>query len=76
MQRKWPNAKFIAYFQAHTNTYANIETLKKVINCVQAIPDVYSVKRIQTSYAPHQNNQRQNKNYHNKNNASKQKKKN
>ncbi|HIS37992.1 MAG TPA: TIGR01212 family radical SAM protein [Candidatus Onthousia faecavium] len=29
MQRKWPNAKFIAYFQAHTNTYANIETLKK-----------------------------------------------
>lgn len=54
----------------------NIETLKKVINCVQAIPDVYSVKRIQTSYAPHQNNQRQNKNYHNKNNASKQKKKN
>ena len=28
MQQKWPNAKFIAYFQAHTNTYASIEKLK------------------------------------------------
>lgn len=27
----------------------NIDTLKKVINCIQSIPDVYSVKRIQTS---------------------------
>lgn len=27
----------------------NIETLKKVTNCLQALPDVYSVKRIQTS---------------------------
>ena len=27
----------------------NIDTLKKVINCIQALPDVYSVKRIQTS---------------------------
>ena len=54
----------------------NIETLKKVINCVQAIPDVYSVKRIQTSYAPHQNNQRQSKNYHKNNNSKQHKKKN
>ena len=30
----------------------NIETLKKVILSIQAIPDVYSVKRIQTSYTP------------------------
>ena len=30
----------------------NIETLKKVILSIQAIPDVYSVKRIQTSYNP------------------------
>ena len=29
----------------------NIETLKKVILSIQAIPDVYSVKRIQTSYS-------------------------
>ena len=27
----------------------NIDTLKKVINCIQSLPDVYSVKRIQTS---------------------------
>ena len=27
----------------------NIDTFKKVINSIQAIPDVYSVKRIQTS---------------------------
>ena len=27
----------------------NIETLKKVINCLQSLPDVFSVKRIQTS---------------------------
>ena len=29
MQRKWPNAKFIAYFQAHSNTYGTIEKLKE-----------------------------------------------
>ena len=29
MLRKWPNAKFIAYFQANTNTYAPIERLKE-----------------------------------------------
>lgn len=29
MQRKWPNCQFIAYFQANTNTYGNIERLKK-----------------------------------------------
>ena len=42
----------------------NIDTLKKVINCIQAIPDVFSVKRIQTSYtAPsHSGGQRNNKN--------------
>ena len=39
----------------------NIETLKKVILAIQAIPDVYSVKRIQTSYAP-TNHQRSNRN--------------
>lgn len=39
----------------------NIDTLKKVINSIQAIPDVYSVKRIQTSYA-HSNQPRNQKN--------------
>ncbi len=46
----------------------NIETLKKVILSIQAIPDVYSVKRIQTSYStpnlPKRNN---GKSKHNKN---------
>lgn len=29
MLKKWPKAKYIGYFQAHTNTYAPVETLKK-----------------------------------------------
>ncbi len=29
MLKKWPNAKYIGYFQAHTNTYAPVETLQK-----------------------------------------------
>jgi hypothetical protein len=42
----------------------NIDTFKKVVNCIQGIPDVYSVKRIQTSYsaAPSGNGQRNGKN--------------
>ncbi len=35
----------------------NIETLKKVTNCLQALPDVFSVKRIQTSSQNKQNKQ-------------------
>ncbi len=38
----------------------NIDTLKKVTNCIQAIPDVYSVKRIQTSYTATPSNSRNN----------------
>lgn len=29
MHQKWPNAKFIAYFQANTNTYASVSKLKE-----------------------------------------------
>ena len=29
LHRKWKEAKYIAYFQAHTNTYADVDTLKK-----------------------------------------------
>jgi len=39
----------------------NIETLKRVIYSIQAIPDVYSVKRIQTSYTPSGAKKSQNK---------------
>ena len=38
----------------------NNETLKRVIYAIQAIPDVYSVKRIQTSYSPDHNKKVQN----------------
>jgi len=29
MKKKWPNAKYLAYFQAYTNTYAPIERLRE-----------------------------------------------
>lgn len=29
MEKKWPNAKYIAYFQANTNTYAPLNILKQ-----------------------------------------------
>lgn len=47
----------------------NIETLKKVINSIQSIPDVYSVKRIQTShqYSSQNRNKSNNKSSNNKN---------
>lgn len=32
MLKKWPNAKYIGYFQAHTNTYAPVKTLKQLHN--------------------------------------------
>ena len=30
MLKKWPNAKYVGYFQARTNTYAPVEELKRV----------------------------------------------
>ncbi|AFQ42645.1 TIGR01212 family radical SAM protein [Desulfosporosinus meridiei] len=30
MRKKWPNAKYIAYFQAYTNTYASLARLREV----------------------------------------------
>ena len=29
IEKKWPNILYIGYFQANTNTYANVETLKE-----------------------------------------------
>lgn len=29
MKKKWPNSKIIGYFQANTNTYANVDELKE-----------------------------------------------
>ena len=42
-ERKWPNAKYIAYFQANTNTYAPLELLKEKYEQVLNIPNVYGL---------------------------------
>ena len=34
MHKKWPKAKYIGYFQAHTNTYAPVEKLKELHNTI------------------------------------------
>ena len=40
MLKKWPKAKYIGYFQAHTNTYAPIAKLKELHNKVLNQKDV------------------------------------
>ncbi len=51
----------------------NIDTLKKVIACIQSLPDVYSVKRIQTSSSmiKHTSASKPQKNYKQKRNVKK-----
>ena len=38
--KKWPNSKYIGYFQANTNTYADIDTLKDKYERVLKIDNV------------------------------------
>lgn len=40
MHKKWPDGKLIAYFQARTNTYAEVEELKKKFEPVLNYPNV------------------------------------
>ena len=40
IQKKWPNAKHIAYFQADTNTYASVDVLRKTFEPMLNIPSV------------------------------------
>lgn len=40
MLKKWPNAKYIGYFQANTNTYAEVNTLKEKYEEVLKIDNV------------------------------------
>ena len=40
MLTKWPNAKYIGYFQAYTNTYAPLEVLKEKYETILAQDDV------------------------------------
>lgn len=43
MLKKWPKAKYIAYFQARTNTYAPIEKLKEIYEEVLTYKDVIGI---------------------------------
>ena len=40
MDKKWSNTKYIAYFQANTNTYANINILKAKYEEALSLPNV------------------------------------
>ena len=40
MDKKWPNARFIGYFQANTNTYAPLSILKEKYEEILKIPEV------------------------------------
>ena len=40
MLKKWPNSKYIGYFQAHTNTYAPVEVLKEKYETILALDNV------------------------------------
>ena len=43
ISKKWPNSKYIAYFQARTNTYAPLEILKEKYESVLKIEDVIGI---------------------------------
>lgn len=40
MLKKWPNSKYIGYFQAHTNTYAPVEVLKEKYETILTLDNV------------------------------------
>ena len=40
IDKKWPNSKYIAYFQAHSNTYAPLDVLKGKYESVLKFDDV------------------------------------
>ena len=43
IDKKWPNSKYIAYFQARTNTHAPVEILKEKYESVLKIKDVIGI---------------------------------
>lgn len=43
MLKKWSKAKYIPYFQAHTNTYAPVHVLREKFEPVLALPDVVGI---------------------------------
>ncbi len=40
MLKKWPNAKYIGYFQANTNTYGNVKDLKEKYESILKLENV------------------------------------
>lgn len=40
LHQKWPEAKYIGYFQAHTNTYAPVDILKEKYESILNLPNV------------------------------------
>ena len=40
MSKKWPETKYIGYFQANTNTYAEVETLKEYYETILSLDNV------------------------------------
>ena len=40
LHKKWPNGKYIGYFQAHTNTYADINVLKEKYETILNLDNV------------------------------------
>ena len=40
IHKKWPEAKYIGYFQAHTNTYAPVNVLKEKYETILKLPNV------------------------------------
>lgn len=43
MAQKWPNAKYIGYFQAHSNTYAPLPVLKEKYECILNLEEVIGI---------------------------------
>ncbi len=43
MLKKWPNSKYIAYFQAGTNTFDTVDNLKKLYESVIDLPNVVGI---------------------------------
>ena len=43
IDKKWPNSKYIAYFQARTNTHAPVSVLKEKYESVINLPDVIGI---------------------------------
>ena len=40
LKGKWPKARYLPYFQAHSNTYAPVESLRKKFEPLLSLPDV------------------------------------